>query len=139
MARPGIQTFPRNIGAEGCAALRCCKDDEETTCVVWATQGLERVLDGCADVFEADMDKFGRGGQPLLRTISMSGPQTHGLECCLHRHVVALARRDRVGLYTAKSFRRTYRIVCLRGSPMGIRTIAKIYFTHPPAGFVPSV
>ena len=40
--------------------LRCCKDDEETTCIVWATQGLERVLDGCADVFEADTDKFGR-------------------------------------------------------------------------------
>ena len=40
--------------------LRCCKDDEETTCVVWATQGLESVLDGCADVFEADADKFGR-------------------------------------------------------------------------------
>ena len=42
--------------------LRCCEDyeDDEDTCVVWETQGLERVLDGCADVFEADTDKFGR-------------------------------------------------------------------------------
>ena len=42
--------------------LRCCEDyeDDEDTCVVWETQGIERVLNGCADIFEADTDKFGR-------------------------------------------------------------------------------
>ena len=44
--------------------LRCCEattDDscQATACGVWATQGLKRVLDGCADVFESDTDKYG--------------------------------------------------------------------------------
>lgn len=38
--------------------LWSCADDE--ACGVWATQGLERVLDGCADIFETDTDKYGR-------------------------------------------------------------------------------
>ena len=45
--------------------LQCCEattDDscQATACSVWATQGLERVLDGCADVFESDTDKYRR-------------------------------------------------------------------------------
>ena len=46
--------------------LRCCEattDDDScqaTALGVWATQGLERILDGCAYVFESDTDKYGR-------------------------------------------------------------------------------
>ncbi|MEW8688953.1 MAG: hypothetical protein AB2556_24300, partial [Candidatus Thiodiazotropha sp.] len=38
-------------------ALRSADDE---ACGVLATQGLERVLDGCADVFELDTDKYMR-------------------------------------------------------------------------------
>ena len=42
---------------------------------MWATQGLERVLDRCADVFESDTDKFGRTTfwLPLVGAGKLSG------------------------------------------------------------------